>query len=328
MSLLSLFPAAPPSVPGSPVGNQWLRKAELVVTPATGNQGLDLSDMHFTFEVTASDTETPNIARIRVYNLLPATANKIQNEYSGVILSAGYQTGAFGTIFKGQIKQVGRGRSSPTDTYLDLACGDYDPIYNFSFMNQTLAAGASPADRGQAIVQQMTKDGLAGDDGSVAKLTGGILPRGKVMFGMARLHMRQLATTTSHDWSIQKGVLQMVPKTGVKPGQVTIMNSQTGMIGMPEQTNDGILVRCLLNPSLSVGNLLRINNADINQTQVRGPGFPSFTDTDSIFIADLARDDGDYRIFVVEYRGDTRGNPWYSEMTCLVANGGAVKLYG
>ena len=97
---------------GSPTGDQWIRKAQLVVTPSLGNEGLDLSDMHFRFEVEAADKETPNVAIIRIYNLLPDTEQKIlnQSEFNGVILSASYENGAFGTIFKGTIKQV-TGRS-------------------------------------------------------------------------------------------------------------------------------------------------------------------------------------------------------------------------
>src|SRR5712675_2087796 len=78
----------PGATGASPTGDQWIRKAQLVVTPSLGNEGLDLSNMHFHFEAEAADKETPNIARIRVYNLLPATVQKVQNEYNGVILSA------------------------------------------------------------------------------------------------------------------------------------------------------------------------------------------------------------------------------------------------
>src|SRR5690348_8536570 len=99
------IPQPPNATGGSPPGDQWLRKCELIVTPALGNEGLDLSDMHIQFEITAADRETPGTAIIRVFNLLPATEQKIQDEYNGVILSAGYQNGAFGTIFKGTLKQ-------------------------------------------------------------------------------------------------------------------------------------------------------------------------------------------------------------------------------
>jgi len=119
----TLPPATTTPLPasGSPVGDQWIRKAQLIVTPSFGSEGLDLSDMHSTFETQAADRETPNIAIIRIYNLLPSTEQKIldQSEFNGVILSAGYQNGAFGTIFHGTLKQAGIGRTNPTDTYLD-----------------------------------------------------------------------------------------------------------------------------------------------------------------------------------------------------------------
>lgn len=69
-----------PAGSSSPPGDQWIRKAQLVVTPSLGNEGLDLSDMHFQFEITAADRETPNVAIIRIYNLLPSTEQKILNQ--------------------------------------------------------------------------------------------------------------------------------------------------------------------------------------------------------------------------------------------------------
>ncbi|MGC8011077.1 hypothetical protein ACP3WR_24425, partial [Salmonella enterica] len=62
------------------------------------------------------------------------------------------------------------------------------------------------------------------------------LPRGKVMFGMARDFMRGAARTAQAVWSIQDGKVQLVPETSYRPGLIPVITSETGMIGLPEQT--------------------------------------------------------------------------------------------
>jgi hypothetical protein len=72
--------------------------------------GLDLSQLRIKFSVKRSDTMTPNVADIRVYNLDEATAILIRKEFTKVILQAGYADN-FGVIFQGNIKQVILGRN-------------------------------------------------------------------------------------------------------------------------------------------------------------------------------------------------------------------------
>ncbi len=84
-------------------------------------------------------------------------------------------------------------------------------------------------------------------------------PRAVTLFGMARQHLLTLAQSNNCQWSIQSGQLDMVPNDGNKPGQAVVLNTQTGLIGIPEETTDGIYVRCLLNPNIRVNTLLQIN---------------------------------------------------------------------
>ncbi len=58
----------------------------------------DLSNMRFTFKITANDEETPNTATIRIYNLAFSTIHKVIAEFTQVTLSAGYE-GNEATIF-------------------------------------------------------------------------------------------------------------------------------------------------------------------------------------------------------------------------------------
>jgi hypothetical protein len=300
--------------------DQYLRKIGLVVTkpaqqgatPSTALNGIDLSELRITFKTTQSDVQTPNTALIRVYNLSDQTANQIQREFTGVKLQAGYQNGAFGIIFDGTIKQVRRGRENQVDTYLDIYAADGDIPYNQTTVNISLAAGATEQDKLDAVTKAM---GLP--KGYVLDLPPAKSARGQVLYGMGHAHLSQIAEAAGARWSIQNGKLQMIPTTGYLPGTAVVLNSNTGMIGLPEQTEGGIEVKCLLNPNIKIAGLLQINNASIQQSLLGGKILrqPGRTNTTG-FLPTLSND-GLYMVLVCEHEGDMRGQPWDSKLTCL-----------
>jgi hypothetical protein len=298
-------------------GTQFGRSSSLLVAQST--QALDLSEMHFKFRVSNADVETPNIAEIRVYNVSEATAKQVINEYDSVLLQAGYE-GAVGIIFRGTIKQFRRGRERNVDSYLDILAADGDLGYNFGFVNQSLKAGNNGQDRLNTLAKQMN---LNVDPNAPASVTGGILPRGKVLFGLARTYMRDLANSNSARWSIQDGAVVMIPVASYLPGKAIQINSATGMIGVPEATDNGIQLRTLLNPLIKIGTAIQINNKGINQTIVREQFFPSYSSGPTL-VADVTHD-GFYRVLVAEHEGDTRGQEWYTDITCLSLDPSASK---
>lgn len=299
------------------------RRSQLLLSHPAGGIGLDLSDMHFTFKVEQSDTETPNSAVLRVYNLSQETVDRAKS-FTRAILNAGYMGGApYGKIFDGDIKQFGTGRIDATTTYLDIFAADGDTFYNWSIVASALASGLTP----QQQLDQIMKDAglpppVTGRDG----LIGGTLVRGKVKFGMFRDDMRKFVETQNSglgpaSWSIQNGQVQVLQVQDYLPGEAVVLNSNTGLIGVPEQTQDGIRITALLNPKIRVGSLLKIDNKSINQIKQTNPDVPvafnSFTAMQ--FFANTAAD-GTYRVYVVEYEGDTRGQPWYSRIVGLLVS--------
>lgn len=292
--------------------DQYGRKIGLVLVQ--GERGLDLSEFRIQFEIVAADVESPNTAFIRVYNLSEATAQKIRGEYSRVVLNAGYEAGAYGVIFDGTIKQVRRGRQDAITSYVDIFAADGDLGYNFGVVNTSLAAGSTPVQRADAIAKAWEPYGIGMGTDQALQSTGGILPRGKVLFGMARYQMRQLTRSTMTSWSIQDGKVTIIPLTGYLESEALVLNSQSGMIGVPEATDNGILIRSLLNPKVRIGTRVQINNRDVNQTTVVEQGFPNYT---SLSFPANVTDDGFYRVLVAEHFGDSRGQEWYTDMVCL-----------
>ncbi|WP_236225606.1 phage protein [Pseudomonas pseudonitroreducens] len=293
---------------------QYIRQISLKI--GNDQTALDLSNLRIRFSVRRGDLKTPNSADIRVYNVSDQTAQRAQKEFERIVLQAGY-AGNFGVIFDGTIKQVRRGRESQTDTYIDITAADGDSAYNFAVMNTSLAAGSTPDDHLQAALKSMESRGITMGEG--AALSENKLPRGKVMFGMARDYLDTLGKTQDLSWSFQDGKLTLIPNTAYLPGEAVVVNSATGMVGLPEQTQNGITVKMLLNPSVKIGRRLQINNASIQQYRY---GL-SILDTNSnlwVKNSSFLSADGFYRSIVVNHSGDTRGNEWYTDVICLAVD--------
>ncbi len=312
------------------MNEQYLRKASLILT--AGTKGLDLSEMRFSFKTSQADEESPNNCIIRVYNLSEATVRSIRKEYSYVVLQAGYPDN-FGVIFAGNIKQFKVGKEpNNIDSYMDILAADGDLGYNFSTVNKTLAAGSTPGDRVAVAVAAMTPNGVTAGKMMIPS-TGGVLPRGKVLWGMAKAIIRAETQNVGATWSIQNGKVQIIPLTGYLPGEAVLLNAQSGLIGRPEQTEDGIKVKCLLNPKIAIGGSIKIDNAAINQIIQQNPSAPAgpaFNQWTGVQNLATVTDDGIYRVYVCEFEGDTRGSAWFCNLVCLTINPVTqkVKAYG
>lgn len=291
---------------------QYLRKASLILGQDYGN-AIDLSALRFRFAVRRGDIQTPNSADIRVYNVNDETALLAEKEFTRVVLQAGYE-GNYGVIFDGSIKQIRRGRESQTDTYLDITAADGDSAYNFSTVAISMAAGSTPNDHVSAVLAQMAEQGIS--KGYVQPIEDNGLPRGKVIFGMAKDELRKIARNTSTSWSIQDGQLQMVGINAYLPGDAAVINAATGMIGQPEATQNGIRVRCLLNPNVKIGGVIQLNNRDIQQFRY-GLSASNALSNAMAQLATHLNDDGFYYVMLADHVGDTRGEAWQSEFICL-----------
>ena len=300
----------PTSIQASTDGLQYLRKITLLVSDASG-QTLDLSELRIKFSVKQSSAQTPNAADIRVYNLSEETAIAVKSQFKKVTLQAGYNSN-YGVIFQGNIKQVIIGRESQTETFIDIIAGDGDLAYNFAVVATSLAKGSDQNSQIQACLTATAPLGVTGGGNSSVTATQ-TRPRGKVLFGNARNYLREVAKTTQTMWSIQNEQVQFVPVKSYLPGQAVLITAGTGMIGAPQQTTQGVNVKCLLNPYIKINGRVQLDNKTVALLKVDltlKPG--SLTN-----VAMPLPSNGIYFVLAVEHNGDTRGIEWYTNVICL-----------
>lgn len=301
----------------------WMRKCSLIVANDAG-EGIELSGLKISFNISRPDISYPATGMFKIYNLSRNTASRIrQNEFTQIKFIAGYQDN-FGLIFSGQIQYSYGGRENPTDTYSVIQAADSDQAHNFAVMNTTLAAGYTQQDVHAALMKPIGVYDIV--SGAVPEFASTKAPRGKPMFGMHRDEVSSLAAQCKATWRYENGRLQMVPENAYL-AEAIVLNAQTGLIGMPEQTiNGGINVKCLINPNIQLDTLIRLDNKSINQVglsnQEIATGSTAGASVQQPAVLDM---DGDYIVKNIAYYGDMRGNPFYQDMICI-AKGGAGLL--
>ena len=300
----------PVAIAASTNGIQYLRKVTLLVTDVQGNT-LDLSDLRIKFAVKQSSAETPNAADIRVYNLSDQAAIQVKTQFKKVTLQGGYDSN-FGIIFQGNIKQVIIGRESATETFIDIIAGDGDLAYNHAVVVQTLSKGSDQNAQIQACLTATNPLGVTGGGNSTVTGTQK-RPRGKVLFGNAKNYLREVAQTTQCSWSVQNEQVQFVKTKSYLPGTAVLLTASTGMIGTPQQTTQGVNVKCLLNPYIKINGRIQLDNKTIQQFKIDLTLKPGAATN----VAQPLPSNGVYFVLAVEHNGDTRGVEWYTNVICL-----------
>lgn len=309
------------------MSQNWIRKCSLIVADEKG-EGLELSSFRCTFSISWPDTRWPRTAVFKVWNLKPETANRIQaGEFASVQLIAGYQD-IYGLIFTGKIRYSITGRDNPTDTLVIIQAVDSHDAYDYATMNTTLSAGHTQAEQHHALLEGLAPYGIV--KGAAPDFDATRFPRGKTYFGMTRDAADNLAGQCRASWQYINGQLVMVPEDNYVQ-EAIVLNSTTGLIGMPQQTiMAGVNVRCLINPNIQVNGLIRLDQALIYRTMLpdsdiaAAPGrIDTVTDgalqqtNGSISQPASLSTDGDYIVKNISYSGDTRGKPWYMDLVCI-----------
>ena len=293
---------------------QYLRRASLII--GSDSELLDLSALQFRFDVLRGDRQTPNTCSVRCYNLAKPTINKLKSgEFTALALRAGYKDN-LGLIFAGTIKYVYFGHESAVDSYADIVAADGDSAYNYAVVNKSLSAGSTPQDHIALAAKSMKGFDVEFDTSSNTTINGGQLPRGKVFYGLARDTLRRSARDLGMTWSIQDGQLGLVLQTSYLPGIPVVLTAATGLVGFPEQTQNGINIRCLLNPAIKINGRVQIDNASVQQfhydLSVTGQAMSSMVPT--------LDHDGMYKVLFAQHKGDTRGNDFYTDLTCIAVD--------
>lgn len=302
---------------------QWLRQCKLVVS--NGGSTFDLSNLRVKFRVQSATVNTLKSGEITVYNLSPTTAQAIftQKEFDTLTLSAGYKNATCATILAGSIVYMRMGREDALTSYLTMIATDGDP-HNWATINiQLLAGQTTPQQQLNQILAALKPYGITKDHIDQKALSNNsTLSRGKAMYGSVRQVLDAFASSLGLVWNIEDNKLNLFDPADTNNiwGDVFTLTPQSGLVGVPELTLDGLTARCLLNPAIRQGSLVQIPTQYITQT------FYSQTQSQpnlSVPVAPSLSTNSVYRVYALTNVGDTRGTgmDWYSDLICVPTQG-------
>ena len=273
------------------------------------NSDYEDQSLDVTFKIEKSGWKCPNFSEIVVYNLSPQTENLLIQSGARVLVEAGYVNGDYGVIYDGNVFQPMWEREDTVTSKVTLKCIDaMDIIYE-----NHVSAASGPLAWQKKVVLDMASQSRKSFN--IMKISDGIgdvqLARGKIFFDSPSYYMRKFAQQYGTVMSaVDREVYIDRPQDPI-PANLTkkalvLSPGSGGLIGTPQQTQDGITFTCLLNPKIRVFNpepmLVKIDNAFIRQMaiQFNSAGFSRLDE------------DGIYRVIGITHTGATRGNEWYT----------------
>ncbi|WP_088832736.1 phage protein [Paenibacillus tyrfis] len=281
-------------------GNILYGRRYRVMVSRPDGVALDVSQLRCTFKIQKTILQQPNFSEIVLYNLAPDTENSIIREGNRIVIEAGYEGDQYGLIFDGDIIQPIRDKEDGVTYRLTLYSLDGDRFMNHGFVGFSMVKGQTSRSVVENVVGQAKVPTQIGSISS--EFSSQELSRGKVVFGLAKDYLRQLAQSQDASFYMEDGKVNIVRATDLPEGEIIELSPKSGLLGVPAQNDKGVSFKALLNPRIKINSLVHIDNSLI-RAQTFQQGQP---------IRNLDNE-GIYRVIGITYTGDTRGDLWECE---------------
>lgn len=221
--------------------------------------GRSWSDLRIEFEVERTLGKDPNTAKVQLYNPDSVSIGIIQATGSMIQVLAGY--GFFPTlIFTGSIAKRGVTiEKNGPDRVVVIEAGDGELAYTEARFDWHFEAG-TPVNT--ILSQAIVAAGLGLGPGSPT-LPPRLISTDMTFFGLAVDAIDRLVTDAGGTWSIQDGNLEILLQDLPTAEEAVFLTPQTGLIGSPVRTDDGINAEALLNGNIKPGKPLFIQGGTV-----------------------------------------------------------------
>ncbi len=275
------------------------RKIDVTISLGTGQFGdiegpeVTLSGLRANASIVAYNGDAQGQMQLRLYGLPLHMINQLttigpimqERRNNRILVAAGDEGGAMSTVYQGTI---------------DSAFGEFqgapDVVFNITALAAAIQAvkpvGASSY-RGSAdvatIMQTLAETmGFAFENNGVSvQLSNPYFP------GTALEQVKSCARAGNIYYTIDRGTLAIWPKTAARVGDPVEVSPETGMVGYPGFSGNGLVLTTLFNPNLALGGQVNV--------------------TSSLPVAC-----GVWNIFSIvhELESETPGGSWFSQISC------------
>lgn len=214
------------------------RKCHLSIGQS-GTEGFEIGGMesngiplHIKFSMEKADCESPNTAKITVWNLSPEHLAVLEKKDCAIILQAGYGEN-LSMAFMGTVTYATTTHEG-ADIMTDIEAADSRVELRDTSMSVSYAAGTATDIVYSNIAEKM---GLPLSVSELAMATPTIFGNGFSFIGTAKDVMTRVTKLDGNNWTIQDGVIQIT-----KPGEPIstecyVLGAESGLIGYPKRIN-------------------------------------------------------------------------------------------
>lgn len=275
--------------------------------------GLLLPGLRFSFSIEKTSEALPNKMSIDLYNLNEDSVAITKKKGATVVLEAGYGSllttkwandnsynpsllsSTLAVIYVGDIAKSHTIKRGP-DWVTTIESGDGLSAFQDSQLDASFGAGASLS---SVVTTAIGAMGLG--KGNITMPSGGYI-NGFSFSGHARDALTLAVDKGNSEWSIQDGLVQIVPRKKATTEEIVFLDADSGLVGSPSHTafsnaelknfgkNAGIQFASLLQPSIKPGRRVKIASKKVN----------------GIFVPRK-----------VTHRGDTKQGAWSTEVEAL-----------
>jgi hypothetical protein len=268
------------------------RKWKVTIGPV-GGTGREWTGLRVLFRAWKAGDATPNKLELDIYNLSKDARHYIEGSGKdwAVRLEAGYESG-INLIFTGRLElasSIKRGQRNHHHQGADWLTKVHGRDGVRAYRSVILSKSFGPKTSQEAVIMHIAK-AMGVTVGKLKGLSKQQYNHGHQLCGLARHELDTLCRNAGSRWSIQDGVLNILPIGSAIDHNAIVVSASTGMIGSPERTERGVKVTMLLRGGINPGNLIQIDAQDLK---------------------------GNYVVESVHHRGDSHDLEWYTEIECL-----------
>lgn len=267
-----------------------------------------IENLRIDFDINVNFNNIADRGTIEVYNMNENSRSKIQRDGIALILEVGYEDGNFGMIFSGKIQNVIPTRERE-DIVTKIYCYDGEQAYRKYLYNKTIKKRSL----NQVLTDIAKENGIAivtpqFENATLENIT---------FTGTMKDTLQTLSKRFGFLWTLSNNVINITKKYSKN---VFVISPTTGMIGIPAYTNYGANVSMFINPSIRVGDKIRLESrfadfqvGDLTVTNLNVGDLGQKAFNQKISRGTIT---GDYGIFAIIYKGSNRDTNFTANLQC------------
>jgi hypothetical protein len=244
------------------------RQLEVTITLGTGTFGADVGDtvtlsgFRMFADMSAPCGETMGTLQMRIYGLSESLMNQLTDigpivqvkEKNKIQLAAGDKTNGLAVIFTGTIFSAWADYNSAPEVPFNIIA---NIGLDIALTPVTPTSYVMAADVVQIMSKMASEAGLQFNNSGINGLT----LRNPYFDKDLYTQIKNCAIAANINYKIESGTLTIWPKNGYVAGLKPLISADTGMVGYPSLSSQGMSVKTLFNRDIAIGGLVEVQSS-------------------------------------------------------------------